>query len=383
MGENFIFLHLVNLAFLNTFYSFVYFFIFKSEIKYYKFSGIFLLIFGFLDNFGFNGGNNGFLNIQGIGKVDNNFAIIFFLTSTLLFYLIINNNYKSDDFFIISNLILFAVQMKIYGYGLMIIYIYYFFNFMKKDHLYKDKLKIIFLPISLGMLWLVKSYLKTGCLIYPITLSCFTNTSWYSIRTDFLTLETREFHNSYTLGQNIPEWFARFSSKKIDYSIFLNFFFSYLIILIFLLLFFNRKKLENKINYLIILFIFSNLLIYFFSAPTPRFFIGLFLFIFSISGFLIEELKFNINDKSLRILLFLLFIGTVVLTPRISDYKQFLDNPIETRILEPTKIEYTANDRWGVKPIDGEKCWINIECTEASVELDIKIVNTYKIINEK
>ena len=50
--------------------------------------------------------------------------------------------------------------MKIYGYGLMIVYIFYFFNFMKKDNLYIDKLKIILLPISLGILWLVKSYLK-------------------------------------------------------------------------------------------------------------------------------------------------------------------------------------------------------------------------------
>ena len=383
MGENFIFLHFVNLAFLNAFYSFVYFFIFKSKIKYYKFSGIFLLVYGLLDNFGFNGGNNGFLNIQGIGKVDNNFAIIFFLSSVFLFYLIINKNYEFYNFFIISNLILFAIEMKIYGYGLMIVYIFYFFNFMNKDNLYKDKLKIILLPISLGVLWLVKSYLKTGCLIYPINLSCFTNTPWYSTRTDFLTLETREFHNSYTIGQNIPEWFVRFSSKKIDYSIFLNFFFSYLIILIFLILFFNRKKLENKINYLIVLFIFSNLLIYFFSAPTPRFFIGLFLFIFSISGSFIEELKFNINEKSLSIPLFLLFIGTVVLTPRISDYGIFLDNPIGNRILKPTEIEYITNDGWGVKPVDGEKCWINIECTEASVELDTKIVKGYKIINEK
>ena len=49
----------------------------------------------------------------------------------------------------------------------------------------------------------------------------------------------------------------------------------------------------------------------------------------------------------------------------------------------PTEIEYMTNDGWGVKPVDGEKCWINIECTEASVELDTKIVNNYKIINEK
>jgi len=41
------------------------------------------------------------------------------------------------------------------------------------------------------------------------------------------------------------------------------------------------------------------------------------------------------------------------------------------------------NIRISQKPVDGEKCWINIEYTEASVELDTKIVNNYKIINEK
>ena len=36
----------------------------------------YLLLSLVLDNFGLNGGRNGFLSIQG-GKVDNNFSIIF------------------------------------------------------------------------------------------------------------------------------------------------------------------------------------------------------------------------------------------------------------------------------------------------------------------
>ena len=58
--NNFIFQHFVNLSFLNTLFSFIYFFIFKSKSIFYRNIGIFIIFYGFLDNFGINGGRNGF-----------------------------------------------------------------------------------------------------------------------------------------------------------------------------------------------------------------------------------------------------------------------------------------------------------------------------------
>ncbi len=381
INENFIYHHFVNLAFLTMFYSFMYHFIFQSGIKYYKFLGIFIIAYGFLDNFGINGGNNGFVNIQGIGKVDNNFAIVFFLTSIFFIHSIKNEIYIKIDLLVLSLLTLFAIQMKIYGYGLFVFYFYYLINFIKTNENYFKKLKVVVPSIILGIFWLLRSYLKTGCLIYPIDFLCFSNLTWHANRTNLLTVDTREFHNALSLSENLSDWFIKFSSKEVDFSIFLNFIFSYGLIILFFFIFFNKVNTKKELNYLVFVFTLTNLLIYFFSAPTPRFFIGLFMFIISIPAIYIDEIK--INNKMLNILLTSLFFITVGLTPRVSDYMNFLSSPIENRILEPSIIEYQNNEGWGVRPVDGEQCWINIECTEAKVELDIKNSKGYKIISEQ
>ena len=45
---------------------------------------LFLLLFGILDNFGFNGGRNGFLYIEGVGKQDLAFAVVFLISNLLI-----------------------------------------------------------------------------------------------------------------------------------------------------------------------------------------------------------------------------------------------------------------------------------------------------------
>ena len=122
--------------------------------------------------------------------------------------------------------------------------------------------------------------IKTGCLIYPIDFLCFSNLTWHANRTNLLTADTREFHNAFSLGENLSDWFIKFSSKEVDFSIFLNFLFSYGLIILFFFIFFNKVNTKKELNYLVFVFTLTNLLIYFFSAPTPRFFIGLFMFLY-------------------------------------------------------------------------------------------------------
>ena len=115
IGNNFMYLHFLNLAFLSLFFAFLYNFIFVSEIRFYKYGAIFVILYGFLDNFGLNGGRNGFLNIQGVGKVDNNFSIIFFLSSIFCLYIIKSKDISKTDFIIINFFVLFLIQLKVYG----------------------------------------------------------------------------------------------------------------------------------------------------------------------------------------------------------------------------------------------------------------------------
>ena len=121
---------------------------------------------------------------------------------------------------VLSLLTLFAIQMKIYGYGLFIFYFYYLNNFIKTNENYFKKLKVVVPSIMLGILWLLKSYLKTGCLIYPIDFLCFSNLTWYANRTNLLTADTREFHNALSFNENLSDWFIKFSSKEVDFLFF-------------------------------------------------------------------------------------------------------------------------------------------------------------------
>ena len=69
------------------FFQVIYIFLFTD---FFKFS-LSVLIYGFLDNFGFNGGKNGFIEVESIAKQDTPFAIMFILSTFLLFQL-----YKED-----------------------------------------------------------------------------------------------------------------------------------------------------------------------------------------------------------------------------------------------------------------------------------------------
>ncbi len=369
--NNFVFQHFVNLSFLNTLFSFIYFFIFKSKSIFYRNVGIFTIFYGFLDNFGINGGRNGFFNIQGIGKVDNNFAVIFFLTSIFLIKLIKKENFESSNLFIISNFVLFSIQLKVYGYGLSVLYIYYLYLFLRNTKVSILKVSAVRPSLILGALWLFKDFLKTSCLIYPVEFTCFKKMVWYSSRTPMLSVETREFHNALTLNDGLPTWFESFSSKQVDFSIFMNFVISYIFLFFISRLFFNKTKVNRNLKILITLFIFFNLILFLITAPTPRFLIGLLVFIVSSNALFIKDYKVKINSKFTTYSLSILFLITIGLIPRISDYQNTMLDPLLARTLTPKQIEYIDNTGWGVKPLDGEQCWINLECTESDSFLQV------------
>ena len=62
--RTFILLHFVNLIFIWFFYSFLTYNLIKSKISFYKYSSLFILIFAILDNFGVDGGRNGYIYIH-------------------------------------------------------------------------------------------------------------------------------------------------------------------------------------------------------------------------------------------------------------------------------------------------------------------------------
>ncbi len=379
-NNNFLGLHFVNLVFINTFYSFVFFFIFKSKNSFYNFGGIFILIFGLLDNFGLNGGRNGFFSIQGVGKVDNSYAVLFFLVSLFLIYLIYDNKFSTTEFIVISNLILFTIQMKVYGYTLFILYAFYILYKLIKDQNITQLLYKILPAIVLGALWLLKSVLQTACLVYPVSFTCFPGLSWYSDNAYKLTSDTRLFHNAYKFGDSLATWFSNFTSKEIDYLIFLNFLFSLILIYLLRRAFFISEITIKKSSTLVNIYILGNLAIFFVSAPTPRFLTGIFLIIIIVLGNNIKPRFNSMYSKVGEKIILILFMTVILLTPRVSDYFEFTKEPFSNRFLNPQNISYIQNNGWGEKPSTGELCWINLDCTETNIDLTDKLVRGYRII---
>jgi len=84
LNDSLIYLHFISLIFIHFFFSFIYFHIFSSSNNKLRNSAIFVSIFAFLDNFGLDGGRNGFIYIQEVGKQDIAVAVLFLFASLIL-----------------------------------------------------------------------------------------------------------------------------------------------------------------------------------------------------------------------------------------------------------------------------------------------------------
>ena len=74
--------------------------------------------------------------------------------------------------------------------------------------------------------------------------------------------------------------------------------------------------------------------------------------------------KFKLTKSLVSNFMVLCFFLSLLLVPRISDYRNLPGNLLESKELSPKQISYISNEGWGVKPAEGEQCWININCVE-------------------
>ena len=75
------------------------YFVSESESIFYKASSLGILIYGVLDNFGFNGGKT-FIEIEGITKYDSVFAVSFVLGNIFLINILRNKRIDGFELFI-------------------------------------------------------------------------------------------------------------------------------------------------------------------------------------------------------------------------------------------------------------------------------------------
>ena len=327
------------------------------------------------DNFGFEGGRNGFIYIQEIGKQDIAVAILFCFASLVIINNILDSNINKLDFILISLICFYIFQLKVSGVFIFFLYFALIYVLVNQK-IYKFK-NIIYLQIPViffGITWTIKSLLTTGCLIFPLSSTCIKTLSWYengsTKRVEEYTTSTSFAYMEYFKDPNLSffDWFNDFFNSS-NYAVFsnyyrsvyLNFFISFLIVYGIKKALFRNKTYEKKINYTILVYIILSLAYLVFYGPIPRYSIGILCTIIGVVGFFVESDKIKIP----KTLLVLLFLFSLALVPRVNSYTNFINNKAYSLFDPRTELQYNeikSNEGW-VKPDNGDRCWINLKCT--------------------
>ncbi len=381
--NNFLFQHFTNLIFIVSFFTFLYKCLFSSDYENYKIASLLLVAFGFLDNFGINGGRNGFIDIEAIGKQDTPFAVsFFFLITYLAFYLLNKKEEKKENFFIVLFLFLLSVQLRVFALSIApIIFLLLIKEIFINKPSFKYKLNSFFL-ILLGTIWVVKNFIISSCLFYPVSFTCVPYTSWFDkTNAIFETNDLKSFHIAFDfVNESIFSWFETWSQVSINNTISINFLISFFILLAFSLIFTSKKSREAfSYKFLLPLYLF---LVWLISSPSIR--MGLAIFIISIFNIGIQRTQLNsFFDK--KYILYTLFFTSLILLPRLDSYTYLVSSPFEIRKIAPPTIDYydqSVDLFWGVRPEQGDQCWINLDCVPGPIQISEDSFLTYRVFKK-
>lgn len=377
--SSFVLLHLLNIYFIHFFYLLIKEFILNNFDQALKNVSIFLIVFSILDNFGFGGGRNGFLYIEGVTKQDVPVGILFWFLSLIIIKKILDKNIKDYEILVISLSSFFIFQIKVSSvfvlliYSLLLIYLITMKSYSLKKIFYINS-PVLVLVIS----WFTKNFLTTGCLVYPLNITCINSFDWY-IEGSTRIYEELVKSQSQTFDFSIPfnQWVLQTGSFEVRKQVVLNFAISLIILYFIKLLYFHSIKTKKMIFVICLSYISLNLLYLFFYSPIPRYFIGICLFIVSMLGLFAGEPKFRISKFSIFSLIFL----SVFLLVKSTSYTSLLSNN-ELRIFDPRsnpEIEYIQISTNWVRPQDENlQCWANIKCVPSGNGVTFEKIGIFK-----
>ncbi len=387
---SFIFLHFLSLIFIHFFYSFIYFQVFSSKIYFLRNGSILLLFFSILDNFGFQGGRNGFIYIQEVGKQDIPVAILLAVLSFLIVYQFKKDKIEILDLVSISLISLFIIQLKVSGVYIFYLYLLLIIFILKKNILKIKKLIIYQTPLFLfSFIWLLKNYLTTGCLIFPLSLTCKNNFDWYvsgsTERVEEYTTSTSFAYMEYFLDVNLSfsSWFRDFFFSETfavfsNYyrSVYLNFLISLVLIFLIKIFLFKNSNIRDNFIFIPISYLFISITYLIFFGPIPRYTIGVICTFILFLGFTTNMFRFPIS----KYFLYTIFFISIGLLPRINSYINFIENK-NIALVDPrdgVEINQDISNIFWVKPESGDRCWIDLNCTMEEGEVVIDLSHFYK-----
>lgn len=363
LKKNFIALHYLNLTFILFFYQSMYQAFFNTKNISFKIGVISIFLLGVLDNFGFNGGKNGFIEIEGVTKYDTPFGVLFFMGFYMATTLIFEKRNQNLEFLLILLISTFSLQMRPLGVLLFLLLLILLLqkNFTKIN-IIKESLPFV----TLIFFWGVKNLITSGCFIYPVKFLCIEALPWHY--SNVVKNETLDIANSlvaYMIGENIFQWFKIWEKdNSYNSSTILNFSMACILIII------SSKtiaKFKNLFREKIFIFSFLSLcsLVWLTNAPDFRFAIGI---ILSISFFLPISRAAEYRKKvfnNLKVLFLLLISLSAFALPRFDNYSSFVEKPLQSSVLLAPEVKYQVRvSGFGLEPLNtNELCWIEIKCT--------------------
>lgn len=384
IDKSFILLHFFTLIFIQTFYIYLIENIRNPLNNLLKNISLLLILYSILDNFGLGGGRNGFIYIQGVTKQDMAVAVIIMLVSISSIIIIKDRNINNLDILLISILVLFAIQIKLSSSIILYPAFLSLLFLMKKNILEFKSLFLSLIPTTIFFLiWVLKNYMTSGCLIFPISFTCINSFDWYESESTKI-FENISISSSNALidylteGSSIIIWLNDIFAIEINKTVLINFIISYAILFLLKQIFTIREKIDFKTNFSI----YSYLVLYTFYialfGPIPRYLTGLFIISVAFLGFNISSFKFKINNTFLYTLAFISLLTFV----RINSYKSFFDGA-ELALFDPIGIaEYVEYNNDWVRPITGDQCWINLNCTMDKQMPKFTSIGFFKIVNK-
>jgi hypothetical protein len=386
LENNFIQLHYLNLIFFCVLFSFLSIALLTKKNLLYRNISIAILIFSILDNFGINGGNNGFITIQTIGKPDVAFGVLFFLATILIFNSIVQNSMDSRELLILTLFQVFLIQLKTFGYFFSPLYLFYLYKLVKKE---KENIKLLLInvlpPAVILFFWYIKNIITTGCILFPIENFCFSQFSWYEKGTArSIAIWGRDIPRVYKFDQNFFEWFRVWYELDHNKQVFPNLLITVLAIFIFKIIFLSKqRKKESKYFLIFILFLLFSWLS---TGASVRYGFGIWLLI--VSSIMVNSGEFKLlNFTKLKYLLAVSLVSSCLLIPRIYSYQEMINRKFNAYTLPIENFTYVSKENsWGVRPLNTEKnlCWVKLDCIESErTTVELSEFLGYKIFLNK
>lgn len=332
--------------------------------------------------------------------------IIILVALIYFFNFFLKNKKDKNDLIIFLSLIVLTLTLKTYFifYSLLIVYIIFRLGIKKSfEFLRKNKFFVIFSSTFLILFFLL-NILTSGCLIFPIQFTCFTNLSW-SMTPSELDHYSRWFEiwskslagtgyvvdNSSYLVSNfnwIKIWLSNYLPKYLD-TIYLL-----LILTILLILFFrpNFKKIKIDLDIKnLTIFLFAILLFWFFKHPALRY--GGYLIHISLISILVSLILNNCKlkpqkiseiSKFFLILAFGIFVikNVTRIYSEIDRIDQYQYSNFPFYFIKKTNYQRIDYDNDFKIYFSKDACWATPPPCSANKNINITHLFRYKVINK-